>query len=282
MLKASRLREYLDQLPDDAELVPAKTGQMSVYENTPDRRRHAGNIYYGNNPRLTLWEGSRPSHCATGLLTTICKRPELTARFLDYYREFDFKERVCVTSPEDETADFHDYTGWHRVEHKNDPLSEKWNKGMMKFRNLKVDGVMIVGSDDFINAAYLERVLSMNSDAAEVDGIYFLNESTGEVIFLAEATVGAGRYLSRKALERVKFRAWPEGKNKVIDHAQMLHLRDRGIEFDLVTTDVREDFAVMDVKTETNIWAFDHIKEKGAKVEVVPRSRIDKLFEGWE
>lgn len=277
MVTVERFREYLEKLSPEDEIEPACEGQMAVFEPSLHGRRHKASIHYSRDPRILIWEGRDKPYERIGILTTIWGRPELTQTFLDYYNRFAFAERVCVTSPEDDTADDLDYTGWTRVEHQNEPLSEKWNAGLRKFRRARVDGVMILGSDDFINYEYLERVLSMQVEAAQINGCYFYDQHTGKSMFLSQATVGAGRYLSRAALEKTKFRAWPDGASTMMDWNQTEFLRKYGIEFTTIHNEQRDKFGILDVKSGTNKWHYDHIEAKGDTVPVSKEELLKKF-----
>lgn len=229
------------------------------------------------------------------IITCLWRRPNLTKRFLDYYRQRDFY-RVCVTSPEDPYADTYDYTGWHRVEYTNASVSDKHTAGMKALKDTDVTGCFVLGSDDFMNDRYVEEVKKLNKDHVMINGMYFYDEATYRAAFLREAYCGAGRYISRKALEAMNFVGWPNKRNKSLDHSQTRLLENAGFGATMLKCTVDDDFGIVDVKSaeKQNIWSYDRImrsKASGSKewkpdsnalAIRVDKKHLDRLFEGWD
>ena len=97
-----------------------------------------------------------------GIVTVNCGRPlvlRLWLASIDRLREhvgFCFPA-VVVSDAIDETI-----CKVHNVAHitkPNRPVSDKWNAGFMHMRDLEVDYVIILGSDDIMSNDYLDRAI---------------------------------------------------------------------------------------------------------------------------
>lgn len=111
-----------------------------------------------------------------------------------------------------------------KARYNNKPLSLKWNAAFMVLKELDFDGVIILGSDDYINEAFL-RYAQKNvrkydmigfTDAyyEQDDRFYYWegynNKRNGE-------PVGAGKIYSKEFLERINYNLYPQAKNVGLD-----------------------------------------------------------------
>src|SRR6056297_86817 len=86
------------------------------------------------------------------LVLAIYKRHDLEKIVLDNFRrqskKFGFE--IIVAGSEGETSK-RLAKGCHYIEVENDPLSDKHNELIKKAKELDVDGVVLMGSDDIVN-----------------------------------------------------------------------------------------------------------------------------------
>lgn len=158
-----------------------------------------------------------------GILTCLWKRHELAAVMMDHTR-FIAPAAVCVAvgSEGDSSRTLAEAHGWLYVESPNDPRGAKWNEGLHALRALGVDAVVILGSDDFIGRGlpvlwsewheagidygglldcYVYRPADYRS--CRWNGYPEGSPRHGE-------TIGSGRFYSRRLLDAVDWRLWPE------------------------------------------------------------------------
>ena len=198
-----------------------------------------------------------------GLLTSIWRRHDLARVVLEHHAMLDIPGVELVplavgSEGTDSKRLAHD-SGWHYAEAPNSPLSDKMNEGLKAFRTAGVDGVVIIGSDDLLNAAYFEHAaatLAAGKDVLELRGIYFYNAPTDELVYADAWSTGVGRCLSARLLNAREWVGWESGQDTHLDHAMrtqaVVHGRERAWVADLRKTDIR----VVDIKTEENLWSY--------------------------
>jgi hypothetical protein len=180
----------------------------------------------------------------------------------------------------------------------NNPVSRKWQEGLRKAWELHgrdADGVMILGSDDFVTPAYLRqacRILTSGFSAVfGVDQFYSYNALTRELghwrqIVYHESwpiPVGCGRVFSRALLDRVSWRLWPLDQDKGLDTMCSKRLIALGYPMDLVRLDNFPGAAIVDVKSDTNITPWERVLPFFDRVlpEAAASERLKKLGLGF-
>jgi hypothetical protein len=107
----------------------------------------------------------------------------------------------------------------------NHPLAYKWQTAMDSLKNVEFDGVVIMGSDDYYNEAFLKFAEEniANYDMIGFTDIYFEfegnkyywegynNKRKGEPI-------GAGKIYSKKFLESIDYKIFDEYRSKGLDN----------------------------------------------------------------
>ena len=161
------------------------------------------------------------------ILTTIWKRRELTSAFLAHINflkeelpEFHI-DCLVVGSEGDETRQMVISSGNQYLEHPNLPLSEKWDAGLKFSENFDPDAVIILGSDDFISPETIRELVGRISRGWLMTGLmdmHVLDSKSNQLFhwngYSVSAphrmweTIGLGRCLSRKLLEKVDFSLW--------------------------------------------------------------------------
>lgn len=210
----------------------------------------------------------------------IWKRPELTTRVLAYYQQFD-AEIVVIGSEGDvsrEMAGDH-----HYVEAPNEPLSAKFNAGMRYCRDLDVDGVLCVGSDDIITPALWKWVSEDEDDIRGVLDSYLVSMVEKKAYYWSGyegpregETVGAGRRLSRSLLDRLDWSPWRGDLDRGCDSGMSEKLRK--LDVTVRAAHMAEAGAIACLKTNENLNLID----AHDNLTPVHFDRLMKEFRGWK
>ena len=218
-----------------------------------------------------------------GLLTAIWGRPRLTELVLEYY--YRRVEYGCVVnSPEDESSIGLPYRGfWDSVSFSNSPLSDKWIRGVNWISlNQPVDAVIIVGSDDLITPKYIEAcryLIENGADYIYLPGSYFYDTQTGRMIWGYAERLGMGRCISRRLLDRLDWKPWPEGLEYGLDGAMWERVKELDdVNIVCLKDALKHGYVGMDIKTGENMWSFDHIREMVISADVEAESILRKYF----
>ena len=137
---------------------------------------------------------------------------------------------------------------------KNNPLSYKWNAAVMSLENLDFDAVILLGSDDYIDEAFVEFV-GKNINKYEMiafTDIYFKDE--GGLFYWSgyEGTrkgepCGAGKVYTKKFLERIKYNLFNEAKERGLDGVSWRRCKQANVNV-LVTSLKENGLFLCDVK----------------------------------
>ena len=185
------------------------------------------------------------------ICTAIWKRPELTRFVLDYYVQMDHDLIVA----------FSDYKDWWpegalAVYADNEPLGAKWNAAVRTSQMFGADAVMIVGSDDLVSPDYIKhalRLIERGADVVQPAGCWFVELSSGEAFFHPIRT-GAGRVVSRRLLELLDWKLWPDYATIRLDGEMdkvVATVPHRAIQSDVGR--------VVDLKSGENMWSYSNI-----------------------
>ena len=196
------------------------------------------------------------------IVSAIWQRPELTEIFLDSlvrYRK-DYGITAVVAGSEGEsTRQACVSRGIGYVETLNQPLSAKFNKASMEaWTKYKPDGLMIMGSDDFVNERLIQHYLLNLKQGVDVLGFrdcYFYNAKTKEAVYWPGYTVphrrgesiGMARLLSAKVFRRLRLRLWSES-TAGLDYLMTQRLK-KYPKFKRKTLSVKDDnYILVDIK----------------------------------
>lgn len=165
-----------------------------------------------------------------------------------------FIDKVMIYST-DEDGDFLDSTDvkW-KAQYKNSPLSYKWNMAVMLLEQIDFDAVILLGSDDYIDEAFLSFV---NKNIGEFDMIAFkdLYFREGDELYYWEGyknhrkgePSGAGKVYTKELLERMKYNLFSEAKERGLD--AMSWKRVKQYKANILVTSLKEhDLFLCDVK----------------------------------
>ena len=191
-----------------------------------------------------------------GVAIATWRRPFLTELMLKHTLTVGFDKVVAVRSPEDPNR-ANDVEGVEYVEHENHPLTEKWAAGIKALQDC--DAVMILGSDDFVNEAFVEAVRDMlgeGYDYIQPSGLWFYDADTMRCGYGEAFRIGAGRTLSRKMLDLVGWNPCKESAHiGKVDSAMDATLDDIRMP-QKMKRQLEDRRILVDVKTE-NKWSYD-------------------------
>lgn len=153
---------------------------------------------------------------------------------------------------------------WIPVE--NRPLGAKWNAAVEAACRSGADYLLILGSDDFLSDAVVDRYAVLIREGwyyLGLGSLYFYEPRSDRLALYNlcrgryGSPLGAGRLLHRTLLEPQGFRPWLDCLNRALDAdmrrrcdlppGRLLHMGG--------------DLVAVDVKTDTNIWSFDRLAE---------------------
>lgn len=158
-------------------------------------------------------------------------------------------KRIAVYSREDPDPTI-DVPGWTYAQFPNRPLSDKWQAGAKRIRKMDVDAMMIFGSDDFLNAAFIEEAVEAiknGHDYVMPKSLYFYDTACKESIYCQLiGRVGGGRTLSRRILDKMQWNVWEPGYQKNIDGCMDRRLIEIGHKHpDYTIDDIRSTGALL-------------------------------------
>lgn len=219
-----------------------------------------------------------------GVLTALWRRPRVAEAALRHLADLAVPgvalTRLAVRSPEDPDP-APDVPGVAYVDHPNAPLSDKWNAGVEAIRDAAgadLDAVMMMGSDDFVSAAYVRRAVEAVLDGASLvrsEDVVFYDAATGRAARARMPRMGAGRVLSRGLLDLLDWRPWPDGLSLRLDGGMDRRIKRRLTSAPADRRRCRQVLIsasaappLLDVKTlgtpgGTSLWSFDHMTRYG-------------------
>jgi hypothetical protein len=209
----------------------------------------------------------------------VWKRPEITElcfqgiKRLQSHPDFEIDALAVVSEPEAEKlcAQY----GIRSVTTPNDFLGRKKNFGLAACRGLDFDFLMEIGSDDLVLNSLLDDYKKfMHYDFFGVREMAFFDSETGYCRRWAGAsTYGAGRMISRSALEKMNFKLWGNDQRRGLDGFSIVQLHRKGVKYWQVP--ISDKPKVMDVKSAVNLWRMDYSNG----VEYDPSEFISELSE---
>lgn len=174
----------------------------------------------------------------------------------------DFDIQVLAVASETEMLDLCERYDVTCVTHSNEPLGRKKNFGLQAARSMKFDYMMEIGSDTLVLNELLDEYKKHFIGVHHFFGIgdcAFICSETQKCRRVGGAsTYGGGRMISRHALETMEFKLWPDAINRGLDNASVFKLaREGGFWYQQLKPG--ELPLVFDVKSDQNIWKFNHL-----------------------
>jgi glycosyltransferase involved in cell wall biosynthesis len=135
----------------------------------------------------------------------IWKRPEITERCFKGLKKLGLEVFAVVSEDWAEDLCKKYKAGFVRTE--NNPLGKKLNTGLAALMGKRFDYLMTIGSDNFINPALFEAYkyyMDKGVGLIGVDKVYFMEGDKAKFVDYQLQIIGAGRMISREALETAK------------------------------------------------------------------------------
>jgi hypothetical protein len=192
------------------------------------------------------------------------KRPiitELCFKGINRLREHpDFDIQVLAVASEPEMLPLCEKYNVHVVTHDNLPLGRKKNFGLQAAKSFDFDYLMEIGSDTLVLNELLDEyknLIGVHHFFGIGDAAFIDSESQSCRRVKGASTYGGGRMISREALEKVGFKLWPDHLNKGLDNASVFRMAREGFFYHQLKPGPVP--LVFDVKSEVNIWPFNHL-----------------------
>jgi len=192
----------------------------------------------------------------------VWKRPEITelcfrgVKRIQQHPDFDIQALAVISEPE--MIGLCEKYGIAWMMYKNEPLGEKKNAGLQKAKEFDFDYLMEIGSDDIVLNELLEdykKYIGEHEFFGIADAAYINSESGECRRLISKSTYGAGRMISRKALEKCNWILWNDRLNRGLDNNSVFALQRKGMVYQRVKP---MDFpGIIDVKSQENIWKFN-------------------------
>lgn len=166
---------------------------------------------------------------------------------------------VCIGSDGEYSRILAEYYGFRYLEMPNNPVSNKFNAGLLHLKGCGHDGVIVMGSDNFISDSVIEHYLTVDTSINAVYGfsdLHFYSTKdrrlgTDSSYQYMGMTIGVGRMFTKTLLEKAKYSLWRKELNSGMDSSANSFAKSLGaIEVKIPYTD---KYFILDVKHELNI-----------------------------
>ena len=207
---------------------------------------------------------------------------------------FGIQTCVAVTRGDTENIDICKEHKFHYVEVKNRPVSNKFNLGLSLLPDLAWSHVMILGSDDIPSNRFIEMQMGYpDHDVIVTEDMWFwglnphgIGFDTFTYLRAGKAMMGAGRCISRRAIEAVGYKLWPDGINSGLDGNAFRRISDALPDLTMKSNVAWDNEAfIMDVKYELHINSLSPILRRGIPIstevlwDYLPGDECKELFE---
>lgn len=171
----------------------------------------------------------------------------------------DYEINALAVISEEEMIPLCEKYGINWVMYKNNPLGEKKNFGLKEAKKFEFDYLMEIGSDDLVLNELLDdyKRLIGKSEFFGISDAAYINSENGDCRrLISRSTYGAGRMISRKALDLIGWNLWYDHLNRGMDNNSVFALNKKGVTY--YRTAPMEFPGVIDIKSEENIWKFNY------------------------
>jgi hypothetical protein len=140
----------------------------------------------------------------------------------------------------------------------NDPLAGKFNAALHSAMELGATRIMILPSDDFVSPAWVEAARTHEGDYCYPHECGIVDAASQQAYVIRKLSFGqlkygAGRVVSRKVVDALGGKLWPELLNGGLDSASHAAITKARFPITIVKT---EGIPITDVKTADNLWPF--------------------------
>ncbi len=172
------------------------------------------------------------------LILTIYKRHDLEKLVIERFKEQSKKYgfEIIIAGSEGEVSQSL-ANGCNYIEIENNPVSRKHNATLEVAEHLEVDGVVLMGSDDFVNDEFWDFIYKQSPQEKCLVGfrdLYFYSTETKELGYYEgwgnnAQSIGAGRFFSRYVLDLMNWKLWSDDKDKALDTDSGKRLQKKGV-----------------------------------------------------
>lgn len=200
-----------------------------------------------------------------GVLIPLWGRSELSTKVLAQWADTSPESDLhlcCVLSPEDPDPPVVP-DRFNIVFFPNDDMRAKWQAGLDSMRG-QVDAVMVMGSDDVADAAYIDSAFRLCHDtgAACSSSIVFCDPGTDRAFEARYRTVFAGAAYSAGLLDRMDWQLFTEADSPNPDHSTIHRVYRHGGSYTKLGRLCDTGAALCDIKGPGNVWGFEHVLRK--------------------
>ncbi|HUS39200.1 MAG TPA: hypothetical protein VMX74_07100, partial [Pirellulales bacterium] len=157
----------------------------------------------------------------------------------------------------------------------NDPLGLKHNTTLRICRPLRPDAVMVINSDTIVQPRLIENTVRELQNGAlwtQPKELYFWHPESGRVSKAAQNSVtGAARAYSSRLLELMNWKLWDDDAEYKLDGNALKNIENLCRSTRTVFGDASKghyhmlgarevEGAVLDIKTDVNMWPYDDAK----------------------
>lgn len=199
------------------------------------------------------------------IMAPVWGRPEIFTLFCEGIKQLK-GNIICVIagSPGDRCKGIADKYGFDYITVPNQPLCQKVNAGALRCKVHNPDQVLMLGSDDIINQSLFDNYVNSAADYQYLLDCYFYDTTTSLGLFWAGYNkthnkgdaCGAGRVLSAKLMDQLKWQPWGLGYDAVLDTGMDVALRRCNYTKRVMRLANTTDF-LLDVKSSTNMTPFE-------------------------
>lgn len=245
---------------------------------------------------------------SVALVTAFWQRVDVSRAFVRHWEAVrdelaraDVSLSLCAAhSQDDEYIRLIGASEWRTQFSENSPLASKFNAAV-GLAPPDTDAVLVVGSDDFLDARYVLWAIERVGDGYELVGArdaYFWRRATNEAVHWRgyqgareNEPIGAGRVLSALLLDRLRWKPWPDHGERGLDGA--MWARAQAVSAQTITSPLSEiGGMIVDVKDEENVTSWQKIvhapgarrcdpSEIEDKVALPFDARIDEIEKPW-
>ena len=146
----------------------------------------------------------------------------------------------------------------HHIIYVNNPVSNKFNIACQRAKELDVDAVIVMGSDDIMNIELFNHLTASTSDFTAIRDIYLYSldkACQNELRYVKTNMVGCARMLSRELLGRVNWMPWKRERDWKLDQVMLQTIKPH-IKSEYIFTAKDIGGMCVDIKTEQSMNKF--------------------------
>lgn len=173
----------------------------------------------------------------------------------------------------------------------NTPLGRKFNTASL-MRAIDIDYLMLMGSDNICDNNMLQiyfRLMESGIDFWGMRDIYFYETKSRSLKYWPGfknhyregESLGAGRCISRKVLDKLDWKLWNDNENVTLDKS--MTEKFNSIKVNNITLSIKEENCfLLDIKSGLNMSRFEQYKgellHRNTLINYFPRELVKKIF----